>query len=128
MEVHTLFGTVETLTPGEKKQSKIAERRRKAKQAFAATSAAWKNATYKIAVEEFLPRHKEFLFEELSGFYNEQAKCRGLPETVNGKAFAGLQARLIKEGKIEKISGVMPYRSNGNQGHFYRSVVYTVSK
>lgn len=123
METATLFD-METGSAAEKKAAKIAERRRKAKQAFDATSSAWKRATYKIATEEFLPATEEFLFEELSAYYNGQTKLRGLPETVNGKAFAGLQSRLMREGLIEKIVGVNPYRTNGNQGHYYRSLIF----
>ncbi len=120
----TLFGEVETFTTLEKRESRLAERRRKAKAAYDATSAAWKKATQRFAVDEFLPDRETFLFEDLSTAYNTAALVKGLPATVNGKAFAGLQRILIAEAKIELVKGVTRIRSNGQEGKVYRSLIY----
>lgn len=119
-----LFGEVETLGPAAKKEARASERRRKAKLAYDATSEQWKRWTYKVAVGEFLLIRATFIFEELSMYYESEAKTRGLPLTVNGKAFAGLQRRLIAEGKIELIPNVMRTRSNGQDGKVYRSLLH----
>lgn len=112
----------EKVSPQTRKAAAISERRRKAKQAYDATSEAWKKATYRFAVERFLPQTVVFLFEELTTAYNEAAKTEGLPLTVNGKAFAGLQRRLIKEGKIAIFEGYSRLRSNGQLGIVYRRI------
>ncbi len=118
----TLFDTLEpTPPPPTRKEARLTERRRKARLAYDATSAAWKRSTYRLAIEEFLPTHETFMFEELSTYYNEAAMTSGLPATVNGKAFAGLQRILVSEGKIELIKGVTRIRSNGQEGKVYRS-------
>lgn len=119
-----LFGELERATPAEKKETERAERKRKAKLAYDYTADAWKKATYKLAVEEFLPRHADFTFEEFSEFYNAEATRRGMPLTVNGKAFAGLRLRLVREGLIETIHGTTRVRSNGQLGIVYRSTIY----
>lgn len=119
-----LFDEIE-LPPAERCESKIAERRRKARLAYEKTSEAWKDATYKFAVDDWLLRHETFVFEELTHDYNAIADKGTLPATVNGKAFAGLQARLVREGKISKIEGEMRSRSNAQQGLVYRSNLYT---
>jgi hypothetical protein len=119
-----LFPEAEISTSVPLKQRRVDERRRKAKQAYEATSAVWKRETYRVAVEEFLPRHDTFLFEELSTYYNSLAERMLVPATVNGKAFAGLQRVLISEGKIELIKGVTRTRSNGQDGKVYRSNLY----
>ncbi len=119
-----LFGVDVRLPPAEAKESKLAERRRKAKQAYDATSAQWKAATYRFAVEEFLPHRERFMFEDLTNAYNAAAATRQLPATVNGKAMAGLQRILVSEGKIELIKGVTGIRSNGQDGKLYRSNLY----
>lgn len=119
-----LFGDIAEITIADRRESRLAERRRKAKLAYDATADAWKRATYRIATEEFLPYRATFVFEELSDFYNGCAAERRLPETINGKAFAGLQRRLINEGLIELVPGVMRTRSNGQDGKVYRSNLY----
>lgn len=121
-----LFGEI-AVSVAEKRETAIAERRRKAKQAYDSTSGVWKRATKCFALEEFLPSHETFLFEELTTAYNDAAKNRGLPATVNGKAFAGLQRILIREGKIELVNGVTRPRSNGQIGPVYRSKLYVNS-
>lgn len=118
-----LFGEIAVPAP-ERQESRLAERRRKAKLAYDSTSEVWKRWTYKLSVEEFLPLNAVFLFEELSGYYNEKATERGLPATINGKAFAGLQRRLISEGKIELIQGETRVRSNGQEGKIYKSKLF----
>lgn len=118
-----LFGDIQ-VSPVHKRELRLAERRRKAKLAYDRTAAAWKTWTHKLAVEEFLPKHLTFMFEEFSMFYEEQAKLRHLPRTVNGRAFAGLQRRLINEGGIELIQGVTRIRTNGQDGKVYRSLLY----
>lgn len=118
-----LFGEGEIPSfPLSPKERKIETRKRKAKQAYDATSEAWKKATYRFAIEEYLPKHVVFLFEELTQAYNDAAKSGKLPITVNGKAFAGLQRRLIKEGRVEIVEGITRTRSNGQPGIVYRTV------
>jgi hypothetical protein len=89
--------------------------------AFQATSEAWKRATYAFAVEIFLPTHETFLFETLSQEYEEYAKANGKPISVEKRAFAGLQSKLIKAGLIVRTDEI-GYRSNGQIGNFYRRV------
>lgn len=120
IQPQTLFGEMD-LTPAERKESQIAERHRRAKLAYASTADAWKRATYDFAVNVFLPTHSRFLFEEISLEYAEYAKRHRKPATVNGKAFAGLQSRLIKEGLIEQTADTGT-RSNGQIGNFYMRV------
>jgi hypothetical protein len=119
----SLFGDI-AVSPAERKENRLSERRRKAHQAYASTADAWKRSTYEFAVEIFLPATETFLFENLTEQYETFAKANGKTLTVEKRAFSGLQARLIREGFIEKIVDVMPYRSNGNQGHFYRSLKF----
>lgn len=116
-----LFGETLTLPPAERREARKSERLRKAKMAYEATSAVWKKATYRFAVEVFLPMNKTFLFEDLTIAYNKAAKSQNLPATVNGKAFAGLQRILIRDGKIEVIPGRTGTRSNGQVGPVYKS-------
>lgn len=119
-----LFGESLTLPPAERREARKSERLRKAKMAYDATSATWKKATYRFAVEVFLPRHNTFLFEDLTIAYNAAVKTQNLPATVNGKAFAGLQRILIREGRIEALTGQTGTRSNGQVGPIYRSGLY----
>lgn len=125
MNTAFLFTEMETVTPAERRELRVSERRRKAKAAYDATSSTWKKATYRFAVEDFLPRHETFVFEELTLAYAEAVKTRGLPVTVTGRAFAGLQRILVAEGKIEMIEGVTRMRSNSQHGILYRSMIYT---
>jgi len=118
-----LFGEI-SVPATERRESRLAERRRKAKAAYDATSKIWKSATYCFAVTEFLVTHETFIFEELSDAYNNAVKTRGFPETVNGKAFAGLQRILVAEGKIEVVKGATGVRSNGQIGPIYQSKLY----
>lgn len=118
----SLFG--ETAIPiAEKRETRLSERRRKAKLAYTATSEIWKKATKKFAIENFLPNRNPFLFEELSDAYEKWARDGGGPQTVQKKAFAGLQRVLIREKKIELIQGATRLRSNGQVGLLYRSLV-----
>jgi len=96
-------------------------RQDKARRAYAATSEAWKAAVYKFAVETFLPEHSEFLFEELTIAYRRASVSGKLPETVEPRGFAGLQARLVKEGLIEKTDQFR-YRSNSSPSRVYRRI------
>lgn len=116
-----LFADMEAVTTAERRESRASERRRKARAAYTATSSVWKKATYRFAVEEFLPDHATFMFEELTMAYAEAVKTEALPATVNGKAFAGLQRILVTEGKIELIPGITRMRSNSQAGLVYRS-------
>lgn len=101
-----------------------AERRRKRHLAYNATSAAWKDAVYSFAVDEFLPAHGTFIFEELSVAYEAYAKKFRKPDTVEKRAFAGLRLRLIREGLIEAVKGQFDYRSQGSASQVYRTAIY----
>jgi hypothetical protein len=121
IQPQSLFGDI-TVSPAERKETRIAERRRKAHQAYASTADVWKHATYTFAINVFLPTHDRFLFEELSTAYEEYAAGGHGPKTVEKRAFAGLQSRLIKEGLIETTDDI-GIRSNGQIGNFYKSLV-----
>jgi hypothetical protein len=71
-KMNGLFGDI-TVSPAERKETRLAERRRKAHQAYASTADVWKHATYRFAINVFLPTHDRFLFEELSTAYEEYA-------------------------------------------------------
>lgn len=102
--------------------SRESAQHRKARLAYAATAPVWRAAVYKFAVEQFLPRHPEFIFEQLTRMYCEAEKAQGLPVTVNKRAFAGLRMRLIREGLIETIPGVFENRTQGSPSQKYRKV------
>lgn len=116
-----LFDNVATAPPI--KETRQAKRMRKAHQAYLATSDAWKAATYRLAVEEFLPAHAEFIFEEFTLLYREETKTRGLPETVDARAFAGILFRLKKEKLVGKVIGETRLRTNCSPSQLYRSLI-----
>lgn len=118
-----LFGA-EVIATLPSKLTRAERQREKAKKAYKATSAAWKRTIYSFAVNEFLPKHASFIFEELSIAYDEAAKLKRWPVTVDGRAFAGLQATLVKERKISAIEGVTQNRTNGSPSQVYRSNLY----
>ena len=66
MRYNAMIHQIPRRRPQTRKAAAISERRRKAKQAYDATSEAWKKATYRFAVERFLPQTVVFLFEELT--------------------------------------------------------------
>jgi hypothetical protein len=58
-----------TRPPTPSRESLKAEGKRKGDLAYAATADAWKEAIYKIAVTEFLPRRYEsFIFEDFTKY------------------------------------------------------------
>lgn len=119
MQTVGLFG--EIASPETRRESRLNEQRRKAKLVYRATSAAWKRATYRFAVEAFLPANETFIFELLTSQYETQAKIKGWPLTVEKKAFAGLQSQLVREGLIEAIPGEFMMRSQGSPAQVYIS-------
>lgn len=111
------------VSPEERKESKEAERKRKAKLAYKITSEKWKAATWEFAIDEFLPIQKDpFIFEQLTTAYEKYAAFLGKPLTVEKRAFAGLRLRLLREKKIAKIDGA-GFRSQGNMSPLYRSLI-----
>jgi hypothetical protein len=104
------------------KRSRESAQQRKARLAYAATAATWKRDAHKVFVEEFLPEHADFIFEDFTKFYEPYAKAHGLARTVNPKAFAGLAARLRSEGLIAAVIGLTRKRTQGSPSQVYRRV------
>jgi hypothetical protein len=96
----------------------------KAKRFYEFTAESWKNATYAFAVDRFLPVNQTFIFEELTLAYDEASSKEKLPPTVDGRAFAGLQNRLKREGLIAAVEGETRIRSQGSPSQVYRSLVW----
>lgn len=111
--------------PRERKETILAERKRKMRLAYQVTSEKWKEATYQFSVRIFLPQTREFIFETLRVAYNETARITGaLPPTVENRAFAGLQQRLVREKLIEPVKDKFGMRSQGNASQIYRSNLF----
>lgn len=121
-----LFGEPITTRPTREQQreSQTAERKRKQRIAYDATSEKWKAAVYEFAVGIYLVDCTEhFIFEELTAAYEAYAELFGKPLTVQKRAFAGLQARLLKEGLIEVVEGETGRSYEGAIRQKYRSLV-----
>jgi len=108
--------------PVKRSVTRESEQRRKAGLAYAATCEVWKAAVYEYAVNVFLPRSNEFIFESLTSGYEKWAKGNGKPATVNSRAFAGLQKRLLREGQIVAVEGKFGKRTQGSFSQIYRKV------
>jgi len=122
--VQSLFGetVMALIAPAKKNRQTI--QKEKAKRLYEFTAESWKNATYSFAVERFLPVSQTFIFEQLTLAYDEAAVKEKLPPTVDGRAFAGLQSRLKREGLIEPVDGETRMRSQGSPSQLYRSLVW----
>lgn len=118
----TLFGEETATIP--QAEAKRVTREDKQRRAYQATSSAWKTAVHKLAVDEFLPTHDTFLFEEFTIFYRRESEKRKLPFTIEPRAFAGIRTVLINEGLMEKVKGEFRFRSQGSPSQLYRSLIY----
>ena len=123
MEIVQSLFDLPTISPSERKESRVAESKRKAALAYQKTSAAWQRATHQAAIEEFLPNHSTFIFEDFTLFYNSVATRQKWPATVEPRAFAGVRKRLIDEGFIEVVPNEFRNRTQGSPSAVYRSLV-----
>jgi hypothetical protein len=122
--VQNLFGEVATQPVAASRKNRQEIQREKAKRFYEFTAESWKNATYQFAVETFLPANQTFIFEQLTLEYDAIAREKKLPPTVDGRAFAGLQNRLKREGLIEAVPGETRIRTQGSPSQVYRSLVW----
>jgi hypothetical protein len=106
------------------KPSRKEEAHRKADLAYEKTEPAWKRSIYDLALNEFLPFHETFIFEEFTIFYEAQARKRRLPVTVKHQSWAGLRTRLVRERLMARIEGDFRQRTNGVYSPAYRSLIY----
>lgn len=121
-----LFPDVITSKPtrAQRIETQTAERKRKKKLAYDATSEKWKAAVWDYAINVYLPNAAgRFIFEDLTTDYEEHAKRTGKPLTIEKRAFAHIQARLLKGGFMEVVEGVTGRSYEGNLRPMYRSLI-----
>jgi hypothetical protein len=119
-----LFGEMQDGPMPTRKERQRDERRRKMKLAYAATAERWKAAVWDFATGIYLVDKTElFIFEELTAAYEAYARLYHKPLTIEKRAFAGIQQRLLREGKMEVVEGLHGRSYEGNIRPMYRSLI-----
>jgi hypothetical protein len=120
-----LFGEMQDGPMPTRKERQRDERRRKMKLAYAATAERWKAAVWEFRDRDLCSVDKTelFIFEDLTAAYEAYAKLYRKPLTIEKRAFAGIQQRLLREGKMEVVEGLHGRSYEGNIRPMYRSLI-----